>query len=114
MPIKSKRYKGDVFNSNEQTNRWVAKCRLAMCRITICRQKSKFLTDRTKISRFVENVTTRGKLCRPLGRRVARCLLRLQTFARPFTSVLSVIARHENDVSVVKNDVSTNCTRHKF
>ena len=54
-----------------------------MCRITICRQKSEFLTDRPKISRFAENVVTRGKWPRPLGRRVA-------CFARKPLLVLSL------------------------
>ena len=50
---------------------WVAICRLAMCQITICQQKSIVLTDRTKthdLSKIYPNVITRRKWCRPLGR----------------------------------------------
>ena len=73
---------------------------MAIYQKAICRME--FLTDRTKNSRFAENITKGGKQRRPLGRRVAQCSLRSQTFACPFTSVLSVIVCREDDVSVVK------------
>ena len=60
-----------------------------------------FLTNRTKKSRFVENVITRGDAW-PLGRRVARCSLRLQTFAHPSLQYCGHCTSLKNNVSVVK------------
>ena len=90
-------------------------CRLAMCRITICRLKSEFLTDLTKnLSKNCQKYHKKRKMMPDSRPGVARCSLCSQTFGRPLLFYCWSLRVIKNVVSVVKNDVLANRTRHKF
>ena len=84
-----------------------------MCQITICQQKMEFLTDRTKKSQFVENLSKTSKQeennagLLAGGRSVKPSLVL-------YCSIIGHCTSLKNNTSVVKNDVSANHTCHKF
>ena len=64
--------------------------------------------------KFVQNVITRGKRCRTLGRGSLGACYRSQTFARPSLQYCGHCTSLKNNVSIVKNNILANCSRHKF